>query len=140
MLGSCMEIDSCTGAGISSGNCPGSFTCCVPNPSTPPITTHKILTKEKFLKIAGNTTRNNVLYSYLVDSMEKANVKSLYEIAAYLSQLMGETKNFRIMESAQLENDFDSAIGNGKNGKCMRMKNKLNCLISKKLIYCIQYR
>ncbi len=116
LVGLCLEIDNCTGAPIG-GNCANGLKCCVPDPSPPLEISNEILTKTKFLKIIGNTPRNNVLYHYLVESMQKANVRTEFEIAAYLSQLMGETDNFRSMESSQLEADFDSSIGNNNAGE-----------------------
>ncbi len=111
LIGICIRIEDCEGAVIG-GNCVSGLKCCVPEPSPITEASNSILTKNKFLKIIGNTTRNNFLYSYLVNAMEKANVRTEFQIAAFLSQLMGETDNFKSIESSQLEDDYDISIGN----------------------------
>lgn len=115
LVGECMEIDVCTGAAIN-GNCPQSQTCCVADVASPDDSENLYLTKEIFLKIAGNTTRNSALYSHLVESMNIAGIRTPFHVAAYVSQLIGETDFFKRIESLQPENDFSPALGNNQTG------------------------
>jgi hypothetical protein len=116
MVGKCMEIDSCIGAAVA-GNCSQSQTCCVASNESPYIPNENIfLTKNIFLKIAGNTSRNEALYVHLLESMEIAEVQTRFQIAAFVSQLLGETNYFKNIESLQSESDFNTAIGNNQTG------------------------
>lgn len=115
LVGECMEIDVCTGAAIN-GNCPQSQTCCVADVASPDVVENFYLTREIFLKIAGNTTRNSALYAHLVESMNIAEIQTPFQVAAYVSQLIGETDFFRRIESLQSENDFSPTLGNNETG------------------------
>ena len=115
LVGECMEIDVCTGAALA-GNCSQSQTCCVADVASPDVVENFYLTKEIFLKIVGNTTRNSALYAYLVESMNIAEVQTPFQVAAFVSQLIGETDFFKKIESLQLESDFDTALGNNQTG------------------------
>jgi len=91
--------------------------CCVPEPDkAPKEVANQIITKAIFLKIAGNTIRNNALYRYFTESVTLAGIRTEYQIAAYLAQLIHETDYFRQIESSVLENDENSLLGNSLPG------------------------
>ena len=101
MSGNCKSVDDCTGAALA-GNCAKSgLICCIAETSPPPNKVeNKMITKEIFLRIAGNTLRNQGIYNYFVESLEMANITTEYQAAAFLSQLIGESKYFKSMESS----------------------------------------
>ena len=71
--GSCQKVDLCTGAALK-GNCADTtLVCCVPDTNQPNLS-DKIITKNMFLKIAGNTTRNSALYGFFAKSMQVAKI------------------------------------------------------------------
>lgn len=105
--GVCKGVDECTGAALR-GNCSDSRQICCINDKTIEMGEHKKLTKEILLKLVGNTTRTSWIYDYVVESMRYASISGKYEeqkIAAYLSQLVGETQFFRRLESDKLDGD-----------------------------------
>lgn len=110
MIGQCANIDECTGAAII-GNCTN-LICCVPDTGKQPIIQQTPLTEGIFFKIVSNTTRNRVIYKYVVESLTLANIRTNYEIAAYLSQIIGETKDFIYIESTIIDRDEDPNLGN----------------------------
>lgn len=113
--GVCQDVDTCMGAALI-GNCANKdFICCIQDKSLN-YPENSIITKKLFLKIAGDTSRNNYLYNFFSESMELARIDNQYKAAAYLSQLIGETDYFRSMESVKPENDFNNLIGNGAIG------------------------
>lgn len=139
MIGICKDIDKCTGAAIK-GNCTATgHTCCVAENASELQNTVEDdstkLTKEIFLKIAGDTVRNQAIYKYFVESMRLANVTSEYEIAAYLAQLIGETKYFRSIESIILEKDFDELIGNNVTGDGTKYRGRGGILLIGRTAY-----
>jgi len=79
-------------------------------------TRHKLISKEQFLEIAGNTSRNSALYRYFSESLNLANVTTVYQVAAYLAQLIDETSYFRKIESIIMETDVNAGIGNNQTG------------------------
>lgn len=108
--GTCQVISECKGAAFI-GNCVNKKICCVPEDKIVK-STNSIISKELFLKIVGDTPRNDWLYDYFSDSMNQAEINSKYKAAAYLSQLIDETNNFENLESIYPEYDKDSSIGN----------------------------
>ena len=117
MVGACLAIESCVGAAIN-GDCADSkHTCCVTESGTAPKeVAHNIITKAIFLKISGNTARNNAIYRYFTESLGLAGITTEYQIAAYLSQLLHETDYFRSIESLIMETDNNTALGNVQTG------------------------
>jgi len=115
LIGYCSQVDECKG-GAFIGNCTSSsLICCVLDMSSS-ISTNKLITKEIFLKIAGNTPRNDWLYNFFSESMTKAQITTENRAAAYLSQLIGETDYFKSIESVKSEKDDDITIGNNQTG------------------------
>lgn len=109
--GSCSIIDECTGAALQ-GDCPNpNHACCIAD-LTRTVPDSVLFKKNTFLKLAGNTTRNNAIYRYFVESMSTALINSEYRLAAYFSQLAGETNNFAHLESLDKELDVNPNIGN----------------------------
>ena len=136
MIGSCKPIDECAGAALA-GNCTTSgLTCCIEEIS-PPLykPENRIITKEIFLKISGNTLRNQAIYNYFVESMELAEIKNEYQAASYLSQLIGETKYFKSMESLQIESDFTPQLGNNATGDGIKFRGRGSILLRGKRNY-----
>lgn len=114
-----------------SGNCSeAGFICCIEE-SIPPQTyvENSVLTRDMFLKVAGNNTRNRALYFYFVESLADAQIKSKYQIAAYLAQLIGETDYFKAIESVQTEDDFNPLIGNNQTGDGAKFRGRGGILI-----------
>ena len=112
-----MKIEHCTGAIIATNDCSRGFSCCVEDKKlAKSFSEHKILTRDKFLKLVGNTTRNLAMYNYVVESIGLAGIETEYQVAAYLSNLMGETKLFTAIESTVRLKDIDPAIGNNQTG------------------------
>ncbi len=97
------------------GNCTmAGQTCCIDDIKASDVSESKLISRELFLKIAGNTTRNQALYNFFVESMVDANITTVFQAAAYLSQLLGESKYFKSIESLQIENDYDARLGNNQ--------------------------
>lgn len=94
-----------------------------------------LLTKEMFLNVVGNTTRNNEMYYYLTESFTFADIKSEYQIAAYLAQLIGETDYFRAIESTQHETDFNPQLGNNQTGDGVKFRGRGGILLRGKNNY-----
>lgn len=113
--GVCMDVNDCTGAALSgnctSGNNQNTLVCCIQDTSLT-INEHSLITKSLFLKLVGNTTRNNAMYNYFVESMNLANISNEYRAAAYFATLVGESGYFRMLESSVADNDYDADIGN----------------------------
>ncbi|CAF0813157.1 unnamed protein product, partial [Brachionus calyciflorus] len=113
--GECMEVRSCTGAALS-GDCTASnLICCIADVK-PSTFESSLLKKSTFLTTFGNTTRNNVIYHFLAESIQASKINNEYQLAAYLSQLVGETQTFEQLESKTNESDLDSSIGNSEPG------------------------
>ena len=134
MKGTCSDLDSCTGAVIGS-DCSNGLVCCVKDEAPESRTGNSLLTKDIFLKIVGDTPRNNELYYYLTESFDFADIKNEFQIAAYVSQLMGETQNFKKIESTQIEKDFNSAIGNNNTGDGTKFRGRGGILLRGKNNY-----
>ncbi|CAF0713246.1 unnamed protein product [Brachionus calyciflorus] len=113
--GECLNVAVCIGAALI-GNCPNIHHICCINDQSPSLFSGFPQYKENFLKIVGNTTRNHVIYHYLAESMQAAQIDTEYKMAAYLSQLAEETSNFEQLESTTSEADIDSDIGNSQFG------------------------
>ncbi len=114
MVGECKTVESCTGAAISS-DCSQGLICCVPD-IKPVYAESSLISLQTFLKIVGDTERNTELYYHFADSLVSAEITNNFQLAAYLSQLIGETNYFKSIESTQTEKDIDPAIGNNKTG------------------------
>ena len=116
--GNCSLVDECKGAALI-GTCSKSLLCCIEDTSSK--SSSNIITKEIFLKVAGNTSRNEWLYGHFVDSLspilKNGNTgQNINRAAAYLSQILGETNFFRFIESPTSEKDLDINIGNNRSG------------------------
>ena len=132
MIGICMDINSCVGAAIASLNCTDSnfATCCVPERDKAPIEVEsKHISKELFLNISGNTTRNDAIYRYFAESLKLANITSGYQIAAYLSQIIDETDYFKKIETIIKENDINYLLGNNQTGDETRFRGRGGILL-----------
>ena len=136
LKGSCLKFDYCTGGVIASSDCSRDLSCCVDDKKLP-YAANRLLTKEIFLKIAGNTTRNDAMYYYVVESMERASIENEYQIAAYLSQLIGETKFFKSIESITKEQDEDPMIGNNQTGDGLKFRGRGGILLRGKNNYAL---
>ena len=109
-IGVCTEVSECRGAALQ-GKCFLPQLCCLNDTSS--YYQSKLITKDLFLKIAGNTSRNDWLYGHFVESLGLAQIEDdPYRAAAYLSQVIGETDYFKSIESPVKEKDIDPNIGN----------------------------
>ncbi len=133
MVGTCMTIESCTGAAITS-DCGQGLICCVSDVK-PDYNENSLISQETFLKIVGNTQRNAELYYHFAASLESAEIKNEFQLAAYLSQLIGETDYFRSIESTQVEKDIDPTIGNNKTGDGLTFRGRGGILLRGKNNY-----
>lgn len=131
--GFCIQVTDCKGAALI-GNCTSSQICCIRD-STSSTSTSKIITKSIFLKIAGNTARNDWLYNYFSESMINAQINTENRAAAYLSQLIGETDYFKSIESIKPEKDYDLGIGNNEAGAGSLYRGRGGILLRGKLNY-----
>lgn len=107
--GTCKSVQDCTGAALI-GDCSSQTMVCCVDDRTVQVAEHKKLTKRLFLKLVGNTTRNNAMYNYVVESMKLAAIEGKnedFKIAAYLAQLVGETNYFQKLESGIIDGDED---------------------------------
>jgi len=106
----------CVGAAIASATCsPQDQICWVPEPNADSQETENgIISKAQFLRISDNNVRNNALYRYFTNSLALADIKTEYQVAAYLAQLIGETDYFRKIESIIKDNDINPEIGNNQ--------------------------
>ncbi len=91
--------------------------------------------KDIFLEISGNTVRNEALYKYFVMALHMANIDSTYGKAAFLAQILGETKMFKAIESTVLENDNNPSIGNTEKGDGTKYRGRGAILIRGKANY-----
>ncbi len=130
MTGSCISIEHCTGAVIASNNCTTNSVCCVDDHhQASAFTPNKLLTKEIFLKITGDTTRNHAMYYFVAESLVLAKVETEYQIAAYLSQIFGETNFFKSVESNIVDKDIDPLLGNIQNGDGTKFRGRGGILL-----------
>ncbi len=115
--GECKEVAACVGAALASTCITQGHICCVPEPNEAPAEIkNRLISKEQFLEIAGNTSRNSALYRYFSESLGLANVTTKYQVAAYLAQLIDETDYFRKIESIIIETDENAGLGNNQTG------------------------
>ncbi len=127
MVGTCQNISVCTGVAVKSSNCSTTgFVCCIEELHTEPhfLNENPILTRDIFLKIVGNTSRNRAMYFYFVESLAYAQIQSEFQLAAYLAQLVGETDYFKAIDSSQAESDFDSQLGNNQTGDGVKFRGR----------------
>ncbi len=135
MIGECKEIDECTGASVQ-GDCNNnSYTCCIEEIGLGYIKESSLISKNLFLKMTGKSKRNEALYNHFVISLEDARIRTSYQAAAYLSQLLGETKLFKYIESTQLENDYNIQLGNNQVGDGIKYRGRGSILLRGKLNY-----
>lgn len=119
--GTCMAIRDCKGAALEpyKKDCDKNTICCV-NDRTVTIAEDKRMTKSTFLKLVGNTPRNDAMYNYFVQSMPLASVSSganvEFKMCAFLAQIVGESKVFERMESRYVDSDKDADFGNSDAG------------------------
>ncbi len=117
MVGECKSVDLCVGAALASNCSTKEHICCVPDPNEDiPEGENKLISKKQFLNISGNTIRNEVIYRYFIESLNLINITTEYQLAAYLSQLVDETDNFRKIESIIMEVDDNNQLGNNQAG------------------------
>ncbi len=135
MTGDCSLIYNCKGAAFVTTDCPNPQICCVQDTSSSSSLTNSIITKAIFLKIAGNTFRNNWIYNYFSESMKSAAIDNEYKAAAYLSQLIGETDYFKSIEAIRPEKDNDPSIGNNKTGDGSLYRGRGGILLRGRLNY-----
>jgi predicted chitinase len=124
---------------IASSDCSKGLSCCVKDKELPAAarSAHRLLTKEIFLKIVGDTTRNDAIYHYVVESLSRASIETEYQIAAYLSQLLGETKFFEAIESSVLEKDDNQLIGNNQTGDGRRFRGRGGIMLRGRMNYAL---
>jgi len=100
--GTCSLVDVCQGAAlIANLDCSPKEICCLVDKNS--TSTNRFISKEIFLKVTGNTSRNDWLYGHFSDSLDAAEINTEYRASAYLSQLLGETDFFRLIESDKPE-------------------------------------
>lgn len=124
-IGVCNWIEQCQGAALTPppGNCTTGQICCIAENALN-IAANQVLTKAIFLRLVSDTPRNNFLYDYIVQSMQLAGVsvgtgqaRDSFKIAAYLSQIVGESDYFKKLESNVLNDpDNDPLLGNNQTG------------------------
>ena len=135
LKGKCLNVDECIGAALI-GNCSKqNEICCVDDKPSATKDKNNFISRAVFLKIVGNTTRNNALFGYFVESMPLAQINDNYQAAAFLSQLSGESKNFRLLESDKPERDINPDIGNDQIGDGLKYKGRGAILLKGKLNY-----
>ena len=134
LTGDCSLIYNCKGAAFVTTGCPNPQICCVQDTSSSSSTNSKI-TKAIFLKIAGNTARNDWIYNYFSESMILAEIDNEYKAAAYLSQLIGDTDYFKSIEAIRPEKDNDLSIGNNKTGDGSLYRGRGGILLRGRLNY-----
>lgn len=119
--GVCKPSRECLGAAVESNNnnCGTTNICCVDDVKVT-IAEDKHMPKSTFLKLVGNTSRNDAMYSYFVQSMQLAGVNTGsnadYKMCTYLSQIVGESKVFERLESRYIDRDDDVEFGNSDIG------------------------
>lgn len=114
-IGECKPAEECLGA-IYEGTCQNSrFSCCYADPRTPgTIANYPIISLGRFLQLFGNTSRNQLMYEWFAESLDLAGIdrNDKYQLAAYLSQMADESRNFLKFESGYLDADNYELIGN----------------------------
>jgi hypothetical protein len=110
--GTCKPVDECVGAALK-GNCLNSFVCCIPDVQSPPnVPENSFINKRVFLKLVGDTVRNDALYNHFAKSLTDAEIFNQYRAAAYFATLVGETNYFKELESKVDDPDFNADLGN----------------------------
>ena len=124
LSGVCSSFESCAGA-VLEGDCKAAGqVCCVKETVTTPKTADPRITKTLFLKLVGNTARNQVLYHFFADSLASAGLNNDYKKSAYLAQLVDESDYFRRLESGIIDRDTDPALGNNQAGDGSRFQGR----------------
>ena len=114
--GTCSFVDNCEGAALK-GNCGNSLICCIKDiENVPNIPENSLIKKSLFLKLVGNTPRNEKLYYFFIRSMESSEIFNQYKVGAYFSTLIGESNYFKDFESKFDDPDFNSDLGNNATG------------------------
>ena len=60
---------------------------------------NSFIKKRVFLKLVGDTVRNDALYNHFAKSLTDAEIFNQYRAAAYFATLVGETNYFKELES-----------------------------------------
>lgn len=81
--------------------------------------------------------RNAALYKYFVQAIQLANVTSTYAKAAFLAQMLDETKGFMFIESTVREKDDNPDIGNTAAGDGLKFRGRGAILIRGKANYLV---
>jgi hypothetical protein len=114
--GTCMPVANCLGATLTEICKDSNQVCCINDPdSTLVYNPNTLIPQDKYLKLIGDTPRNRHLYPLFLRSLDEAGITKCHQVAAYLSQLKGETSDFKFFEeNSKLSSsfDFDSSIGN----------------------------
>lgn len=133
--GECMIVDNCKGAALV-GNCTNNNQiCCISDPNPQPtIPTVNNFGKNVFLKLVGNTPRNDYLYNFVINSMQLAGIlsgsNSDHKLATYLAQTVGESNYFKNLESNVYDDpDFDNILGNNQAGDGQRFLGRGGILV-----------
>ena len=112
--GYCANINNCLGAGFFEICENRQHVCCViEQDSNETQNESPILKKDTFLKLVGNTPRNNFLYSYFVKSIHDANATNEHKIAAYLSILVQGTDYLKKFEYTEADDAGSFYKGRG---------------------------
>ncbi len=135
LIGICKIVDQCAGAALKSNCSTDGHVCCVSDNNPPKKVPHKIITEAIFLKISGKTDRNKALYPYFVESLDVAGIKTEFQIAAYLSQLIHETEYFRKIESTIFEKDENQLLGNNQVGDGILFRGRGGILLRGRSLY-----
>lgn len=140
--GECKNVDDCKGAALV-GNCTGQQICCIPDPNSPPSVPSGIkLTKQIFLKLVGNTPRNDYLYNFIASAMQSAALFTgsfpNHKTAAFLAQLVGESDYFRNLESKIVnDTDNDTILGNNQAGDGVKFMGRGGILLRGRTNYAL---
>ena len=134
MRGRCQTVNDCTGAAIE-GDCLNGLICCV-NDIKPAVKKESdTISLKAFLNAAGDTRRNNVIYFHFIESLSLAGITKQFQVAAFIAQLIGETKFFRQIESSVAEDDFNTLIGNDGAGQGVKFRGRGGILLKGRANY-----
>jgi hypothetical protein len=147
--GVCANVNECIGAALVTSNCTAlGEICCITSDDAPPNQNeHPKLTKQVFFQIVDNTTRNNVIYFHIVESIRLAALGlDEFKIAAFLAQIIGETSYFRKLESGIVEsnetdeNYFEEQFYQPRGGILLRGKDNYELANLSRLAYGIFFK
>ena len=112
--GTCTFVDECTGAALRGSCINTNHVCCIKDTPSTYTPKNPIINLGLFIKVVGNTPRNNALYNWFAEALEISQINTPNRAAAFLATLAGETNNFRDLESPI--NDADDVFGNSAPG------------------------